>query len=1025
MLCGWIRKVQGVLAQPAAAWVLLGIGLLAILLASLGARRQAALRDEARFLARTDALRAAIAQEFDRHVRVLSSARALWAIHPPRDHGEWRDYVQSLGLADSFRGLHALGYVERVPAAQLPGFVERVRREESGHPEWRGFQVHPPHASEERYVVRFIEPLESNRAALGYDIGSEANRRQAAEEARDSGQVALTHGITLVQAPQAPGVLLMLPLYASGPSAASAGRGRPGLLGWVYTVIVVESLLGVVQGPGSEYVEVEVFDGAPGSTAARLLAGGRPSPAPGVEPSRPAFERLAHMSFGKTVWTLRFRAGPGFAQTRWYSSPGYVSAAGLGLCITVLVFGVARSQADLRGRAQALADEMTTQVRLQNDAMASAKNGIFILDATRGNCPVVYANPSFERMTGFSLEGALPEGGQPRVRDGAVCEPVPDMRALLAAGGGERPVLREYQRGGQRSWVEFRLLSVLNAEGQPTRFLGIAEDVTARRQAEEQLAVAQQRYRELVDNLGVGVYRNTSGEQGRFVEVNPALLAMFEAASKEELTGHPTRKFFLDAGQRRALGRKITREGFVKEEEVRLRTLRGRPFWAAVTAVMKTDAGGAAFFDGIVEDITHRKEAEQALRESQERFALAVQGTNDGIWDWNVATNTVYFSPRWKEMLGYEEQEVENSLAGWERLLHPEDRARALEAIRAYFAGETPSYELEHRLRHKDGSYRWILARGVVIRDAAGRPSRMAGSHVDLTARKEAEQQLRQANQELARSQAELRETLRQLQASHSELQQAQLQLIQAAKLESVGSLAAGVAHEVKNPLQTILMGVGYLSNRRPPPDADAAQALDDMREAVQRANRIIRELLELSAATEFELKEEDLNEVIVRSLWLLNHEFVAARLQVVRQLQRPLDPVAMDRNKIEQVLLNLLLNAVQAMSAGGTLTVTTRSGCVGQDLALRGGGVSGVQPGERWVIAEVHDTGPGIPRAQLERVFEPFFTTKPVGVGTGLGLSVAKKIVDLHDGTIDIRNAAEGGTRVTLAFRAQPRRSL
>jgi PAS domain S-box-containing protein len=481
----------------------------------------------------------------------------------------------------------------------------------------------------------------------------------------------------------------------------------------------------------------------------------------------------------------------------------------------------------------------------------------------------------------------------------------------------------------------------------------------------------------------------------------------------------------VNPAQRREVSESITRDGFVKDLELELKTLRGRKFWASVTSTRKTDSQDSAFFDGVVVDITERKHAEQALRESQERFALAVQGTNDGIWDWNVLTNEVYYSPRWKNMLGYEEHEVEHTLAGWERLLHPEDRAKALGAIQAYFSGETANYEVEHRLRHKDGSYRWILARGVALRDVQGKPLRMAGSHVDLTTRKQAEEELRSAYRDLSGSQAKLQATLKQLEASHAELEQTQLQLIQAAKLESIGNLAAGVAHEVKNPLQTILMGVDYLSTALPAPEGNVSMALDDMREAVHRANRIVRELLQLSAAQKFNLKEEDVNEVLEKSLWLVNHELVAAQIEAVRHFQKPLPPVMLDRGKIEQVLINLYFNALQAMHARGKLTVTTRTGSLGVDVILEKAVGLVFRPGEQLVVIEVHDTGPGIPEKHLPRIFEPFFTTKAVGVGTGLGLSVAKKIMDLHQAAMDIQNAPEGGTRATLVFRVPSERNL
>jgi len=1003
-----------ILTRPSTAWVLLGIGLLTTLILSVGAWRQIRSEDEERFVRRTEDIRYGLRQELGGYVRLLQAARAVWAVRPDATGDEWHRYVESLNLSTNFPGIHALGFVERVTSTSLPAFLESAQQHHSGD-----FQIHPRTLNQDLYVVKFVEPLASNRAALGYDIGSEPLRREAAEAARDADQATLTRKITLVQNAKGPGVLLLLPIYSPGAQTTNCELRRVNLQGWVYAAFMVEDLLARARSPGiKKEVRVEIFDGSNPSPAAQFCAS-EPLEGLGMTAGPASFERIAVLHFGSNLWTLRFQAGTAFGRKPWLSAPGYVDVALLGLCISLLVFSLARTLASTGQRARKLAEEMTEKLRLQNHAMASAKNGIFILDATREDCPIIYTNPAFERMTHYSANGKLDTETMGLLKDQGKRAELPGMRALLQAGGEGHSVVREYRRDGSQFWADFRLVPVLDEQGQKTHFLGIVEDVTERKRAKEQLAQAEQRYRDLLDNLKVGVYRNTAGDQGRILEVNPAAVAMFDASSREELMQRNVSDLYVDPSRRRELSERILHQGSVKDAEVELHTLKGRRFWGAITAAMKTDPALGVFFDGVIVDITERKQAEQALRESQERFALAVQGTSDGIWDWNVVTGDVYFSPRWKAMLGYEEQEVENTFAGWEKLLHPEDRARALEAIETYFSDQNASYELEHRLRHKDGTYRWILARGVALRDAQGKPLRMAGSHVDLTARKQAEERLRLAYEEQARSQVALKKTLKQLKESHAELQRTQLQLIQAAKMESIGTLAAGVAHEVKNPLQTILMGLEYLDQTLPKPSQNLELALVDMRDAVWRADNIVKELLQLSADSNFELREGDLNEVVNRSLRLMNSELVAARTNVVCHLDPALPPVRMDAQKLEQVLLNLFINAVQAMAHNGTLQVSTRAGRLTEELHLNGSIAKRFREDERLVVVEVQDTGPGIAPEHLARIFDPFFTTKPVGKGTGLGLSIVKKITDLHDGSMEVRNAPEGGVVVTLAFRA------
>jgi len=282
----------------------------------------------------------------------------------------------------------------------------------------------------------------------------------------------------------------------------------------------------------------------------------------------------------------------------------------------------------------------------------------------------------------------------------------------------------------------------------------------------------------------------------------------------------------------------------------------------------------------------------------------------------------------------------------------------------------------------------------------------------DITERQRWEQRLQQANSELARSEAALRR-------SHAELKAAQLQLIQAEKMESIGTLAAGVAHEVKNPLAILMMGVNFLTRRLGESDESVATVIKEMREAIARADTITRGLLEFSAKQQLAVTRQDLNGVVEESLKLIRHELKEKRISLELRLAAHLPPALIDKTSIQQVLVNLYMNAIHAMPSGGALTVCTYSREMTETTFSEGSRKSDhLWIGDTALIIEVDDTGTGIPQESLAKIFDPFFTTKPTGVGTGLGLPVSKKIIELHGGTLDVRNRPDGGARATIMLR-------
>jgi PAS domain S-box-containing protein len=359
------------------------------------------------------------------------------------------------------------------------------------------------------------------------------------------------------------------------------------------------------------------------------------------------------------------------------------------------------------------------------------------------------------------------------------------------------------------------------------------------------------------------------------------------------------------------------------------------------------------------QDITDLTQARQALRGSQERLQLALQATGLGPWDWDLTTNEVNFWPEWKRQIGYEPDEIPNRYEEWESRLHPDDKERVLSALRAYLAGRLPEYAQEFRLRHKNGQYRWIYTRGVVLRNPDGRQMHMLGCHLDITERKQLEEQYRQSQ-----------------------------------KMQAFGQLAGGIAHDFNN-LLAVIDGYVELIAGELGPSHRSQRDLGEIRAAARSAANLIRQLLAFSRRQILQPQILDIDAVLRRSQLLLGR-IIGEHITLTMNLSAR-SRVSADPGQIEQVMMNLAVNARDAMPNGGRLTIETADVELDQVyVAHHHGATAG-----RHVLVAVSDTGSGMDETTRAHLFEPFFTTKPLGKGTGLGLATVYGIVKQSRGSI------------------------
>lgn len=364
----------------------------------------------------------------------------------------------------------------------------------------------------------------------------------------------------------------------------------------------------------------------------------------------------------------------------------------------------------------------------------------------------------------------------------------------------------------------------------------------------------------------------------------------------------------------------------------------------------------------------HERDA-HALRNETLRMQTAVRAGDVGLWDWNIRTGAVEWSPELKAQLGYKDNEIDSSFGNWSERLHPDDRDRTLRAVQVFRGGSEPTYRIEYRLRHRDGSYRWMLSQATVFRDDRGTAVRMMGSHVDITERKRLEERLAQAR-----------------------------------KMEAIANLSGALAHDFNNHL-AVIMGNLDLLKERVEGDAEATRFVDQALHGTLRSAQLSKNLLAFSRRQPLNPSTVDANQRLAGNASFLTG-ILGGDISLKLMPSAALTPVSVDPAQFDSAVVNLVENARDAMPSGGTVTIAVRN--------VRLDRVPEVKAGD-YVAIEVTDTGTGMRPEVVDHAFEPFFTTKSAGRGTGLGLSMVYGFIKQSGGEIAIESEVGRGTTVKI----------
>lgn len=506
----------------------------------------------------------------------------------------------------------------------------------------------------------------------------------------------------------------------------------------------------------------------------------------------------------------------------------------------------------------------------------------------------------------------------------------------------------------------------------------VGQGIPDKKGAERYLKENEAWYRQFIENQPVGMYRTSVKGGGRFVMANSALAKLLGYPSVASLLKTPVINIYQQPEIRKQMLVKLIKEDRISGLELEGKKRDGSPLFMNMALQLIRDSQGNPFqIDGTIEDITARKQAEAALKKSERLHRKAQRIAGLGHWEFVLDSKKPAWSEEMFRIFEFDKERFDGSLSSFFKRVHPEDRKSVADSITAAME-KNISINHVHRILLPDERIKYIHIMGHIEYNGKNKPFRLLGTCQDVTRLKEIE----------------------------IEKEKTKRRLLQAQKLEAIGTLAGGIAHDFNNIL-TSMIGFTQLAIRELPDDSPIAGRLEVVLQGGVRARDLINSLLAFSRTTEQEFRPVQVS-ILIKEATKLLRASIPANIEIRQEIAPSCGCVLADPVQIHQIVMNLCTNAYQAIgNKGGRITISLKEVEFGPSDFHTGFAIA---PGH-YVHLGISDTGYGMDNVMLDKIFDPYFTTKNRSEGTGLGLSVVHGLVKRHKGHIFTRSVPDRGT--------------